>query len=158
MPKTNLVRTPIPASVLAEVKAALSDALAKLEPYLVHLTPDDRRSLAKVGEKGLSFVIKGGDYAAQFPALRPVFMDYDDFLIDLGVVTNLRPLLQMVESLQQGLDDTVTQAGSEAFTSMLTFYIHNREAAKAHAPHAQVVYDDLSERFPGRGSKKAASQ
>jgi len=157
MPKTNLVHTPIPASVLAEVKAALSDALAKLEPYLVHLTPEERHGMAKVGEKGLSFVIKGGDYAAQFPGLRPAFLDYDDFVVDLGVLTTLRPLLQIIDSLQQAVDDTVMQAGSEAYTAMLMLYVYSREAAKAHAPNAQAVYDDLSARFPGGSSRKAAS-
>ena len=131
MPKTNLVHTPVPASVLAEVKAALSDAQAKLEPYLVHLTPEERHDMAKVGEKGLSFVIKGGDYAAQFPGLRPLYMDFDEFQTDLGVVTTLRPLVQLVSTIQQGLDDTVMQAGNEAYTAMLMFYGHNREAAKA---------------------------
>jgi len=157
MPKTNLVHTPVPASVLAEVKAALSDALAKLEPYLVHLTPEDRRGMAKVGEKGLSFLIKGGDYAAQFPALRPAFMDYDDFVVDLGVLNALRPVLQIVEAIQQAVDDTVMQAGSEAFIAVLMLYAYSRDAAKAHAPNAQSVYDDLSARFPGSPLKKAAS-
>ena len=36
------------------------------------------------------------------------------------------------------------------------FYGHNREAAKAHAPNAQTVYDDLSARFPGGAARKAA--
>jgi len=103
MPKTNLVHTPIPASVLVEVKAALSDVQAKL-----------------------------------------------------GVVTSFRPVQQLVDTLQQAVDDTVMQAGSEAYTSMLMFYGHNREAAKGHAPNAQTVYDDLSSRFPGGAKRKIA--
>ena len=74
----------------------------------------------------------------------------------LTVVTTLRPVLQIVDAIQQSVDDTVMQAGSEAYTAMLMFYGFSRDAAKAHAPNAQSVYEDLSARFPGGASRKAA--
>ena len=45
------------------------------------------------------------------------------------------------------------QAGHEAYESALAFYNAVKVAARNNVPGAKVIYEDLSQRFPGAGRK-----
>ena len=50
------------------------------------------------------------------------------------------------------MEDSMTQAGSEAYVAALAFYQSVKGAAKAKVPGADAIYNDLNSRFPGRRS------
>ncbi|MBK7871340.1 MAG: hypothetical protein IPJ74_12035 [Saprospiraceae bacterium] len=58
-----------------------------------------------------------------------------------------RPLLSLIE----GINDTKLLAGSEAYSTALLFYQSVKLAAEMNIPGVKTIYDDLRERFPGRG-------
>ncbi|MDR2065825.1 MAG: hypothetical protein LBP85_09000, partial [Prevotellaceae bacterium] len=62
---------PIPPNVLSQAQSYIDNAIAVLAPYLLPLTPTERRDMAKMGDKTLSFVEKAQDYAHKYPALCP---------------------------------------------------------------------------------------
>jgi DNA relaxase NicK len=51
----------IPQDVLAQAQSYIDSANAVLAPYLLPLTPSERRDLPKMGDKTLSFVEKAQD-------------------------------------------------------------------------------------------------
>jgi hypothetical protein len=57
--------------VPAQIQGLLQQASTLLLPYVTPLTPSERHTLAKMGEKMLSFVEKSHEFAAQNPNLVP---------------------------------------------------------------------------------------
>src|SRR5437773_2189849 len=61
--------------------AALKTVLA---PVLIALTPQQRQSLLKMGDRTLPFVDKSMEYAQRSPALMPKFLDMKEWEKDAG--------------------------------------------------------------------------
>jgi hypothetical protein len=81
---------PIPPQVLTQAQANIDAALAALAPYLLPLTPAERHDLPKMGDKTLSFVEKAQDYAHQYPALCPSYLNIAEFDVDMTDATGMR--------------------------------------------------------------------
>lgn len=140
----------IPAPVLADVQQHLDAIKAALAPYLLSLTPEQRRTLPRMADKTVAFVQKATAYAATNPAFVPAFVELSALQQDAAGVAALTPLRQQLEQLALDLDSTVMVAGSEAYTSALTIYANIKFMAKNRQPGAQAAYDDLAVRFPAR--------
>ena len=158
MSNENRISLAISDEVVASVKQHFTDAANLLAPYLISLTPEDKKSLPKVGDKGYSFVTKGNEYL-QLPATpAPPYLDIPEISVDLKGYDTLRQILQVIMPTIDRLDDTMTLSGSEAYAGVLAFYNYIKGAAKAGVPGAQTIYDDLSARFPGRKVKAATNE
>ncbi|TAH19974.1 MAG: hypothetical protein EAZ08_07430 [Cytophagales bacterium] len=127
-----------------------------LKPYLIALSPEERRQLLKMGDKTVSFVEKTLDYVKSNPEFVPAYMNVLEFEKDATAVKNLVSMLNPITQIEQGVDDTEMLAGSEAYTAALIYYNSVKQAAKNNIPNAAAIYDDLSKRFDGQGKKKAA--
>jgi hypothetical protein len=139
---------PIPSEVLAQAQTNIDATLALLAPYLLPLTPAERHDLPKMGDKTLSFVEKAQDYAHQYPALCPSYLDLQAFDTDMTDATGLRKVHIVAKQLSSDIDDTVMGAGSEAYQAALVFYNAVKAAAAQDIPGAKEVYNDLKARFP----------
>ena len=146
----------IPAPVLADVQQHLDAIRAALAPYLISLTPEERRTMLRMADKTVAFVQKTTDYATNNAAFVPAFVDLAELQQDAAGVTALTPLRQQLEQLALDVDSTAMVAGSEAYANSLTIYNNIKFLAKNKQPGAQTAYDDLSQRFPGRPTKAAA--
>ncbi len=111
-----------------------------------------------MGEKSMMFVVKSAEYAGKYPDLAPGYLDVAALNTDVAAVQILRDLSQEITPIQQALDDTLMAAGSDAYQGSLMFYGNSRMAAKAKTPNAEAVYNDLSTRFPGRGTTKPSAK
>jgi hypothetical protein len=143
----------IPAEILTQVQGLVNQANALLLPYVTPLTPAERHTMAKMGEKTLSFVEKAHDFALQNPNLCPPYLDTKAFDIDFGDAHNLWTLLVSTQQLHENVDDTEMTAGSEAYQSALVFYNSVKMAARQDIAGAKAVYEELKKRFPG-GKRK----
>ena len=139
----------IPADILAQVQSLLNQANTLLLPYATPLTPAERRTIAKMGEKTLSFVEKAHEFALQNPNLAPPFLDMAAFDTDFADAHNLWTVLLASQQLHENLDDTTMVAGSEAYQAALIFYNSVKMAARQDIPGAKAVYEELKKRFPG---------
>jgi hypothetical protein len=139
---------PIPPQVLAQAQANIDAALVALAPYLLPLTPAERHDLPKMGDKTLSFVEKAQDYAHQYPALCPSYLNVAEFDVDMTDATGLRRVHITAKQLSDDIDDTVMVAGSESYQAALVFYNAVKAAAAQDIPGAKEVYADLKARFP----------
>lgn len=156
MNKENLVSLSISETELAEIRKAIATLEKVLTPYLLELTKDEKESLAKMGDKTVAFVTKATEYAETKPTLVPAFIDVVELRKDLQAVEILRPIFNSLNQLSKSLDDTMTVAGSEAYTSALAFYQSVKLGAKMNVTGAQEIYNDLQTRFPSRTKKKDA--
>jgi hypothetical protein len=143
----------IPPSILAQIQSLLQEAGTLLLPYATPLTPAERRNIAKMGEKTLSFVEKSHEFALQNPNLVPPFLDMNAFDVDFADAHNLWTVLLASQQVHENLDDTTMVAGSEAYQTALIFYNSVKMAARQDVPGAKAVYEELKKRFPG-GKRK----
>lgn len=144
----------IPAPVLATVQQHLDAIKAALAPYLISLTPNERKTMLRMADKTVAFVTKTTDYATNNAAFVPAFVDLAELQQDVAGVAALTPLRQQFEQLALDTDSTVMAAGSEAYANSLTIYSNIKFLAKNKQPGAQAAYDELSVRFAGQGVVK----
>jgi hypothetical protein len=82
-----------------------------------------------MGEKTIGFVEKAYDLAQKNPALIPPYLDLAAFGADFADAHGLWTLLNSVQQLEEGIDDTEMTAGSEAYQAALVFYKSVKMAA-----------------------------
>ncbi|WP_439475703.1 hypothetical protein [Algoriphagus formosus] len=121
-----------------------------LAPYVVALTPDQRRTLPKMSDGTEPFVGKVVEYADSNPQFLPPFVNKEEFDKDWEAVSSLLPLLRLCTQIYDNLSDTTMLAGSEAYVSALSYYNSVKQAAKVNVPDAKAIYEDLRKRFERR--------
>jgi len=147
MATDNLVSVNIPVEDQDAIKTAFTTLDEKLLPNLIDLTAADRKGLLKMGDKSISFVEKALEYAETNPNLLPGYVDIAGMKIDLNAVKVLTEYLRIAVKLADMLDDTIFLSGNEAFKTGLKIYKAIQQAAKSGIPGAEVIYEDLRQRF-----------
>ena len=153
----NQINFIIPDEVMADVTLVLTNAANKLQPYLIALTPEQRKELPKMSDKTVPFVEKNLEYCGSSPQFVPPFMDCEALGGDVKVTQQLTPVFRIVKAMNDGLDDTIMAAGSEAYINALNYYNSVKQAAKSNVPGAKSIYDDLSKRFEKTKKAKVTS-
>ena len=146
----NLFSQDVPATVIDDVQTHLDAIKNLLEPYLLSLTPEERKTMLRMGDKTVAFVTKTAEYATTTPAFVPAFVDLAELKQDVAGINALAPLRRQLEQLALDTDSTVMVAGGEAYGNALTVYANIKFMAKNKQLGAQAAYDALSVRFPGR--------
>jgi hypothetical protein len=137
----------IPEEVIASVSQKISEIQTELNPYVIALSPDDRRELPKMSDKTQPFVEKALAYATSAPQFAPPYMDVTGLTNDMKVHEQLTPLLREIRMLYDKLDDTTMEAGAESYVCTLSYYNSVKMAAKMDIPGAKSIYEDLRKRF-----------
>lgn len=154
MAQQDLIAVTIPETELAEIRASIAVLRGKLLPHLRTISAQDRLELPKMGDKTAAFVQKALEYGEQNRELLPGFLDFEALITDAKAVQLLREFLQGLRPLTEALEDSLMLSGSEAYQGALVFYASLKGAAKAKAPKAASIYEDLSARFPRSNGKK----
>lgn len=158
MSKENRISIAIPPADLQAVQQALATIQTILAPYVVALTPEDRKKVLKMGDSSEPFVSKAMDYATSDPQFLPPFMQAAEMKKDWDAVVDLLPTFRTVQQLDDNLSDTVMLAGSEAYEAALAYYASVKMAAKMNIPGAKAIYEDLKKRFEGQGRRKPSAE
>ncbi len=147
MSTENVISAEISATDLQTVKDALSTIQSTLAPYLLALTPEQRKTIPKMSDGTEPFVSKVMEYASNDAQFVPPYMDVTEMRKDLDAANQLSPILRTVEQIESNLNDTTMMAGSEAYIASLSYYNSVKMAAKLNVPGAKPIYDDLKKRF-----------
>ncbi|HIK06766.1 MAG TPA: hypothetical protein IGS40_19080 [Trichormus sp. M33_DOE_039] len=150
MPYQNITASLSPADI-QEIKAALQTIQRKL-PFLITLSPEERRKLVKMGDKSLAFVNNSVSAAKSNPEILPASFDVDELVRDYQLATTLTEVLTSMHQLTEQVDDTLMAVSSDAMTSSLTVYDYVKTAAKK-TPGLKTVAEQLGERFKAIRSK-----
>ena len=147
--------TPISAVLTQSERDAVMDAVATIKdnlPFLIDLSPKERRALPKMGDKSRAFVTKALEVATQNPDFLPRSFELEEMRKDVQLFESLYPILLAITQLQELLDDTCTAAGSEAYAAALQVY--NYAKVNGNMGGLDAVVDEMGQRF-ARKSRKA---
>lgn len=145
MPYSNISATLAPADAAA-INTAIDTILEKM-PFLISLTPKERKELYKMGPDAKSYIDKTKNYTVSHPSLIPGFASVDEFNKDYILWNLLSPILARVRSLEMGISDTMMGMGHEQMDFMTGYYSSAQEAAKRNVAGAGAVAADLGEFF-----------
>lgn len=156
MANENQLSHELNAQDLKEILNALQLIQTKLG-FLVNLTPEERQAYPKMGDKTVAFVGKALEYAKDNQEFVPNYMDMQEFEKDMNLLGQLQKILRPIRKLEEGLSDTIMLAGSESYTAARVFYNSVKNARELNVTGVDTIYQDLQERFPGRGPSKVVS-
>ena len=149
MPDNRITATLSQADLTA-VMDAISTIRTKL-PFLLDLTLEERRQLPKMGDKSRAFVQQALEVATQNEDMLPRSFSVEEMRRDVELANALQPIMVGLNQLQELVDDTYLQVGSEAYTAALLVYQYARAAGKGAALDGML--DALGQRF-ARKTKK----
>jgi hypothetical protein len=153
MPYQNISASLSEADIQA-VKDAFATVLQKL-PFLVNLTPDERKTIFKAGPDRVSFVQNAAAAAKNNPHIFPASFDTQEFQNDVELFADLTELSTLADSVASQIDDTRLAVGGEAMRQATQVYNYVKEAAKT-TPGLKPLADQLGERFQKAGTPKQA--
>lgn len=137
----------------AEILEAINTLKTKM-PFLTNMTPEERKSLTKMGDRSQAFVTKALELAKQNPDILPRAFDLEEMRLDVELFEALYPIVAAFAQLEGMLDDTYKLVGSEAYTAALKVYNY----AKASGDEAGLApaIEELGQRFARRQKKEKA--
>ncbi|WP_153797002.1 hypothetical protein [Foetidibacter luteolus] len=135
--------------------AAFENAKSQLAAILVHsLTPAERKTMIKMGDKTVAFVQKALDYAKSNPEVVPAYLDIAEAERDLKLAKDLKTIHNISKKIGVSIEDAMMICGSEAYNVALLVYKGVQGAARGNVPGSQAILNDLKTRFPQRGGRK----
>jgi hypothetical protein len=135
--------------------AAIKQAQSTLT-FLINLTIDDRKALRKMGSKSVDYVNLALQGAQNFGSLLPASFNVTEFSNDVALVNQLKAVQIVIASLNEGINDTLLAAASDAMMSADTVYGYLKTGAKNNAG-VKTLVDEIGKRFEGQGKKSAAA-
>ena len=143
----------IDASLSAADREAVQAAIATIReklPFLIDLSPEERHTLPKMGDKSRAFVSKALEVATQNPGFLPRSFDLDGMRRDVDLLDALRPVALSLAQLQELVDDSLLELGSESYAAALVVYQYAKGSVAGEALDGAV--DDLGRRFARKSS------
>nr|VFK54353.1 MAG: hypothetical protein BECKTUN1418D_GA0071000_102210 [Candidatus Kentron sp. TUN] len=146
----------IDASLSPEDIKAIKDAFALIQeklPFLVNLTPKERRSLFKTGVDSVSFIENALNAAQDHPDILPATFKTAELKSDVDLFGVMTDIGTIAASVASEIDDTRLAVGSEAMEKSTQIYNYVKTAAKT-TPGLKPVADQLGQRFKKAGRHK----
>lgn len=128
MTNPNLSAELTPAEI-TEIKHALEIIKEKL-PFLVNLTPKQRKELFKMGPKSLYFVEYAVQVVSNHPEIMSATFSVAEFTKDFNLARSLSDITVVSNPLFEGMSDTQMLAGVEAMKAANLVYAQVKLAAK----------------------------
>lgn len=145
----------VAATDMQEVNQAIEVLKTKLLPFLEVATKEELKTLPKLKDKSFAFVTKAYEHTNTHPVLVPNYIDKDSFKLHMETLEQLRTILNPIKEFHNGLEDTITIMGSDAYNMALSFYSSIKTASKNNVSGAKVIYEDLKIRFVQRNKYRS---
>jgi hypothetical protein len=158
LPTLSGIKMPIPplsASLSADDQAAIAAAISIIREKLsfsVTMTGEEKRKLAKLGDKTRAFVQKAAEFAARNPDYLPRRFDIDAMQEDVDLFMALHPIWVSLNDLQELVHNTYMLAGSEAYAAAREVYNSAKATGKGEIDSS---LNEMGRRF--RKSRKGQS-
>ncbi|HHP7246265.1 MAG TPA: hypothetical protein ACFE0H_16425 [Elainellaceae cyanobacterium] len=113
--------------------------------FLIGLSAAERKRLCHMGDKSRAFVLKALELATQNDELLPRCLDVDELRRDVDLLDALYPIMLSMAKLQELIEDTYRQVGSEAYASARMVY----KSARANGENMGVSssLEEMGRRF-----------
>ena len=146
---------PADAEITADARAAILaafDTIEKSLPFLVSLSPDERKTLLHMGDRNKAFVERTVEGAHIVPELLPRSMTLADIDRRLTLYRALSPIVARITSLSEQVQDTQDQVGDQLCTQSLEIYRYFKAAGRTEG--LDELIGNMSRRFSGQGRRK----
>ena len=147
----NLISATLSAEDSAAVLESLSDAKSRLS-FLVNLQPADVNSLLKMGNGYLPFIEKAYQVVIAHPEILPGVFDRDEFIRDYNLLSQIRPILNLINELAESIQKTNIAVGNDLMVGALDVYSAVKQN-KNKVPGLAVTADELGEFFKKSNAK-----
>ena len=152
MPKQNLIAASVSDADQTAVLTAIETIKNKL-PFLVSLTPDQRRSLTKMGDNSTAYVDKCYQFAMANSEKLGSDFGADEFTADYELFQQFQPIVVAMRELSQAIADTELAISSDLMVRSNLAYGLMKVLGKATGAFSDMQRD-IGHRFT-RGPKKA---
>src|SRR5215218_7378590 len=125
-------------------------------PFLIDLTPEERRALPKFGDKSRGFVEQALQVGEQNPGILPQMFDVGEMRNDVELLIALSTVHAALAQLFELVDDTHMEVGGEAYAAALLVYQFARAAGKGSALDAAV--EGLGQHFARKSRSAPAAK
>jgi hypothetical protein len=146
----DVIDAELSAADLASILDHLHQARA-LMPFVVDLSPQQRRRLFKLGPGSLAFARDAYTVARQYEDIMPRNFDVDEFERDLNLSEQLDQILISIERLRESVDDTRRQVGSETMRHARLVYRQVQNSPGGN--NLDAVAAQLGQRFARQGRR-----
>jgi len=146
---TNRVTAALAAQALTNIQTAVATIRQNL-PFLVHLTPEDRQGLFKLGVSRVGVLQQALAFAAQHPEALPAGFDAAEFAKDGALHGPLMTVCAQIAQLNEDCGDTAVALGADLSSAMLDLY------AVAKANNRDGRYSTFCDAFKAGFARKSA--
>ena len=146
----NLVSLHLTAAEIAAIEAALT-TLENAFKLFIELSADDKRGLARMGDKSEAFCRQTLTVLAQNPQVIPPSIDLAEAQADLTALERLRPRLARLQRLNERAEDTDDALGSDVMAFALEGYALLKVAGRNQG--LEGLRKELSARFAKSSAK-----
>jgi len=146
----DLLDTDLSDQELAEVLQAIATIHQKL-PYLVLLSPGDKKATSMLDEGRVPFALKAVEYASRETAISPNPPLLEAAKKDLKVYTGLQTVERELSRLSEMVSDTRMLAGAELYQFARVTYKMSKIAASLNVPGTKSIVDDLGILYAPQG-------
>jgi hypothetical protein len=141
---TNRVSATLSAANNEAIFNAIDEIRANM-PFLVDLSVEERKRLAKMGDRSLGFLNDAHMMALQNPDMLPRSFGVDEMTLDVNLFRDLHPILMAINQLRELIEDTYMAVGAEAYKEALAVYAYAKVSDTGMGLDTSVK--DLSRRF-----------
>jgi len=105
-----------------EILALLDTAGKKLEPFLHHLSPDERGTINRISAADLHILEQAHTFAVQNPGSLPDDIDVEELGADIALARQEQPIVAKLLQLEEMIDDASMSVLSDAYNTSLDVY------------------------------------
>lgn len=140
----NTINGSLSAEQIADINTKLDEIMAAM-PFLMDLSPDERRTLPKMGDKSRAFVDRCLQIALEDDSFLPRNLNPEDFRRDVDLYNALEAIRARLSKLTELVDDSQLNAGSEAYVAALEVYAAAKRSG--YGSGIDELADEVSRRF-----------
>jgi hypothetical protein len=155
MPNDNRISATISPADKTAFDQKLAEATALL-PFLVNLTPEEKRRLVTIGLERAAMVDAFLQEMANHPELVPSYVDMVEVNKDAGTYRCLIETRQRPAELVEKHDDTIMLVGGDLMTAFGSFYASVKDARRRNVPGSDTSYNRLRPYFDRSPRQPAA--
>lgn len=150
----NRVSAILAAAAITNITTAINTIKTNM-PFLINLTPDERKAKRKTGTKREGYVAQVYQDTLAHPEAIPSTFSVPEWTKDENLNAALKNIFSLLGAVDESIDDTLLQLSFERIKQADQCYDYLKTAAKGNAALTAIV-DNIAQQFLGQGRKKDA--
>lgn len=135
---------------LQEILQSITTIRQKL-PFLVKLSPGDKKAIPMLDDGRIPFTFKAIDYATHEVSVSPNALLFEEALKDSNLFNKLQTIDRELIRLVEMVSDTRMLAGAELYEFARVVYKMAKISAALGVPGTKSIVDDLGNLFASQG-------